>query len=101
MWVKDAYTGKMLFDPSVTPKLVSALNSMSKSCKSNEEILKVLTDREAEILDLVVDGKSNSQISKILFISEGTVKNYISKILRKLNLQRRTQLSALFIKNKT
>lgn len=95
--IKEAFNNKMMFDPSVTPKLVNALSN--KSAKPNKaEILDLLTDREKDIVKLVVDGKSNSEISGILFISEGTVKNYISKILKKLKLQRRTQLSALFLK---
>ncbi len=98
--IKDAFMNKMLFDSSVTPKLINALNTGEKKIKETDEIFSTLTDREHEILELVVDGKSNSEISKILFLSVGTVKNYISKILKKLKLQRRTQLSALFIKTK-
>ncbi|WP_026883593.1 response regulator transcription factor [Clostridium akagii] len=99
--IKDAFMNKMLFDSSVTPKLINALNNGNKGIKDDAEIFSTLTDREHEILELVVDGKSNSEISKILFLSVGTVKNYISKILKKLSLQRRTQLSAIFIKNQT
>lgn len=96
--IKEAFNNKMMFDPSVTPKLVNALSN--KSTKPNKaEILNLLTAREKDIVKLVIDGKSNNEISDILFISEGTVKNYISKILKKLNLKRRTQLSALFLKN--
>lgn len=96
--IKEAFNNKMIFDPSVTPKLVNALST--KNRKPNKtEILDLLTAREKDIVKLVIDGKSNNEISDILFISEGTVKNYISKILKKLNLQRRTQLSALFLKN--
>lgn len=96
--IKEAFNNKMIFDPSVTPKLINALSN--KSTKPNKaEILDLLTAREKDIVKLVIDGKSNNEISDILFISEGTVKNYISKILKKLNLQRRTQLSALFLKN--
>lgn len=96
--IKEAFNNKMMFDPSVTPKLINALSN--KSAKPNKtEILDLLTAREKDIVKLVIDGKSNNEISDILFISEGTVKNYISKILKKLNLQRRTQLSALFLKN--
>lgn len=96
--IKEAFNNKMMFDPSVTPKLINALSN--KNTKPNKaEILNLLTAREKDIVKLVIDGKSNNEISDILFISEGTVKNYISKILKKLNLQRRTQLSALFLKN--
>lgn len=96
--IKDAYMDKMLFDSSVTPKLVNALNNTNNGEKvRNNKIFSMLTDRENEILELVIDGRSNNEISKTLFISEGTVKNYVSKILKKLNLKRRSQLVALFI----
>nr|WP_254906476.1 response regulator transcription factor [Clostridium tyrobutyricum] len=97
--IKDVYMDKMLFDSSMTPKLVNALNNTNNGEKvRNDKIFSLLTDRENEILELVIDGKSNNEISKTLFISEGTVKNYVSKILKKLNLKRRSQLAALFIK---
>lgn len=93
--VKEAYNNKMMFDPVVTPKLVNALNLSNNINSTNKEILSVLTEREMEITKLVTSGKSNKEISETLFISEGTVKNYISKILKKLKLQRRTQLLAI------
>ena len=97
--IKEAYNNKMMFDPSVTPKLISALTPTDANDTSfKDKIFDLLTKRETEVLKLVIKGQSNSQISNELFISEGTVKNYISNILRKLNLKRRTQLSALFIK---
>lgn len=85
--VKEAYNNKMMFDPVVTPKLVNALNLSNNINSTNKEILSVLTEREMEITKLVTSGKSNKEISETLFISEGTVKNYISKILKKLKLQ--------------
>ncbi|KHD38396.1 LuxR family transcriptional regulator [Clostridium acetobutylicum] len=99
--VKEAYNNKMMFDPVVTPKLINALNLSNNINSTNKEILSVLTEREMEITKLVTSGKSNKEISETLFISEGTVKNYISKILKKLKLQRRTQLSAIFINDET
>lgn len=98
--IKEAYNDKMMFDPSVTPKLIGALNNQHDAKPSRDKIFDLLTKREIEILKLVIKGQSNCQISSNLFISEGTVKNYISSILKKLNLQRRTQLSALFINEK-
>lgn len=93
--VKEAYNNKMMFDPVVTPKLVNALNLSNNINSTNKEILSVLTEREMEITKLVTSGKSNKEISETLFISEGTVKNYISKILKKLKLQRRDRKSVV------
>lgn len=95
--IKEAFEDKMMFDPCVTPKLVNAINNQNEEKLTKIQILDKLTDREVEILKLVIKGKSNQEIADILFISEGTVKNYISKILRKLNLQRRTQLAAYML----
>jgi DNA-binding NarL/FixJ family response regulator len=60
--------------------------------KSNSNF-KELTSRELEIAQLVKEGKSNKEISKVLFITEGTVKNHISNILNKLDLDSRTKLA--------
>ncbi len=92
--IKDAYHNKMIFDPDVTPKLIEAIIS-----KQESEPLGIdcLTERERQIARLIVKGESNLEIANTLFISEGTAKNAISKILKKLNLQRRTQISAYFL----
>ena len=53
-----------------------------------------LTERELEILQLIVDGRTNKEIAQALFISEKTVKNHVTNILRKLDLSDRTQEAA-------
>lgn len=95
--IKEAYENKMMFDPCVTPKLVNALNDKTEDKILKSDDLKKLTEREIEVLRLAAKGRSNREIGDILFISEGTVKNYISKILGKLNLQRRSQLAAYML----
>ncbi len=66
--------------------------------QSNEQEskLKTLTQRERDVAKLVAQGKSNKDICRILFLTEGTVKNYLTKIFEKLELTNRTEL-ALFI----
>lgn len=59
--------------------------------------MKLLTPREIEVAKLIADGKSNKLICEILFLTEGTVKNYVTKILEKLELNSRVEL-ALYIK---
>lgn len=54
-----------------------------------------LTKREARILELVVEGRSNKEIAAAVFLAEGTVKNYVSRIMEKLSVQTRTQLAIL------
>lgn len=97
--IQTVYEGNMLLQPDVARKM---LRSMEESTpKKNIELddLKELTRREREIALLIGEGKSNKEIAETLFITEGTVKNHITKILDKLELRDRTQL-ALIINNK-
>ena len=61
--------------------------------------LHLLTRRECEVLQLLADGKSNRGIGETLFISEKTVKNHVSNILQKMNVNDRTQAVVYAIKN--
>jgi DNA-binding NarL/FixJ family response regulator len=58
-----------------------------------------LTEREIDICRLIAEGKNNQEIAGELFLSEGTVKNHITRILIKLDLRDRTQLAVFTIKN--
>jgi len=100
--IKAAYNGTILLDPEITLKLVNAYNSITSEKqyfnKINDENhkLDLLTPRELDIAKLIAQGKSNKDICKILFLSVGTVKNHVTKILDKLELTSRTEL-AVFI----
>lgn len=100
--IKTAYAGNILLNPEVTKKIVTAFNSMytskQTSIKFNEQKSKLekLTKREIDVANLVAQGKTNKDICHILFLTEGTVKNYLTKIFEKLELSSRTEL-ALFI----
>jgi DNA-binding NarL/FixJ family response regulator len=59
-----------------------------------------LSKREFEIIEQVAEGLSNKEIAETLYLSEGTVRNYISTILEKLELRDRTQLAVFYYKNK-
>ena len=58
-----------------------------------------LSERELQVLQLVADGQSNREIAQSLYLSEGTVRNYISTLLDKLQLRDRTQLAVYYYKN--
>ena len=58
-----------------------------------------LTEREVEVLALVGQGQSNREIAEELYLSEGTVRNYVTALLEKLNLRDRTQLAIFYVKN--
>lgn len=98
--IRTVYEGNILLQPDVAKKIVSAMRDRENISKSYEKInsLTTLTQREIEISCLVADGKSNKEISAILFITEGTVKNHLTRILDKLNVRDRTQLALLMNK---
>ena len=58
-----------------------------------------ISEKEYEVIQLVAEGFSNKEISQKLFLSEGTVRNYLSTILEKLNLRDRTQLAIFYLKH--
>lgn len=87
--INAVYSGNLVFDS----KIVSNIQSYSK-----KNFNKDLTDREFNILLLVAEGLNNKEIAKRLFLSEGTVRNYISIMLEKLSLRDRTQLAIYYYK---
>jgi DNA-binding NarL/FixJ family response regulator len=84
--IREVAAGRSLLDPAVTQKLLDRLRS-----GDNVEDKAGLTARERQILDLIADGCTNKQIADQLFLAEKTVKNYVSGLLAKLGMQRRTQ----------
>jgi DNA-binding NarL/FixJ family response regulator len=101
--IKAACEGSMLLNSQVSSKISKVLHSMEQT-SSNQNNIKdqlgnTLTPREIEVVELIMQGKSNKQIGSALFLTEGTVKNYISRILDKLELNNRTEL-VLYFTNK-
>ena len=90
--IHAACDGGMMIDPGVAPRLARAAAAGEEARAG----LTCLTPAENRIAARVAAGKSNQQIAGELFLSEGTVKNAVSRILKKLDLQRRTQISALY-----
>jgi two-component system, NarL family, response regulator DevR len=89
--------GESLLDSAVTEKVLERVRRMASGSASDE--LADLTSQERKILLLVAEGKTNKEIAAEIFLSDKTVKNYVSSILAKLNLQRRTQAAA-FVANR-
>ncbi|HZY75490.1 MAG TPA: response regulator transcription factor [Jatrophihabitantaceae bacterium] len=85
--IRQVAAGQSLLDPKVTERLLSRLRNGTEQ----DPRLATLTDREREILNLIADGLTNRQIGEQLFLAEKTVKNYVSALLAKLGMQRRTQ----------
>ena len=86
--------GQRVFGDEIISKLPDIYSSSAPDFSSYG-----LTEREAEVVTKIADGLSNKEISDILFLSEGTIRNYISVILEKLNLRDRTQIAIFYYKN--
>lgn len=94
--IKDVYAGQYIMPTKVAQVLAKKLMNQEKR---KDEIKKYnLTARELEIIDLIKDGFSNKQIASVLYISEGTVKNYISSIYNKTDMNDRESLIELIKK---
>ena len=89
--------GESLLDSAVTEKVLERVRRVASGSATDE--LAELTAQERKILLLVADGMTNKQIAEQVFLSDKTVKNYVSSILSKLNLQRRTQAAAFVAKH--
>jgi DNA-binding NarL/FixJ family response regulator len=90
--------GESLLDPAVTERVLERVRRIAGG--SNDE-LSVLTSQEQKILMLVAEGKTNKEIAAEVFLSDKTVKNYVSSILSKLNLERRAQAAAFVAKQRS
>jgi DNA-binding NarL/FixJ family response regulator len=90
--------GDSLLDPAVTERVLERVRRIASGDEKDE--LSELTAQERKILRLVADGKTNKEIAGEVFLSDKTVKNYVSSILSKLNLQRRAQAAAFVAKHR-
>lgn len=83
--------GESLLDPAVTDKVLGRMRALARG---EGDELAALSAQEKKILELIADGKTNKEIAAEVFLSDKTVKNYVSSILSKLNLRRRSQAAA-------
>ena len=90
--------GESLLDPAVTEKVLERVRRIATGGQTDE--LSLLTSQEQKILMLVAEGKTNKEIASDVFLSDKTVKNYVSSILSKLNLERRAQAAAFVARNR-
>ena len=88
--------GESLLDPAVTGKVLERMRRIAANDQPDE--LSALTAQERKILALVAEGKTNKEIAAEVYLSDKTVKNYVSSILSKLNLERRAQAAAFVAK---
>jgi two-component system, NarL family, response regulator DevR len=88
--VRTVAAGGSLLDPRTTARVMERLRTQTTAT----DPLAGLTDQERKILDLIGEGLTNRQIGERMFLAEKTVKNYVSNLLAKLGMERRTQAAA-------
>ena len=92
--VRRVAAGQSLLDPAVTARVLERIRHGSEEPKE----LKALTDQERRILEYIAQGLTNHEIAQRMFLADKTVKNYVSSVLAKLGLERRTQAAVLATK---
>ncbi len=94
--VRTVAGGGSLLDPSAAARVMERIRNEA----TQTDPFGRLSEQERKILDLIGEGMTNRQIGEALFLAEKTVKNYVSNILSKLGLQRRTQAAVLVARSK-
>lgn len=89
--VRTVAGGQSLLDPQTTSAMLARLREQA----ARKDPLEALTDQERNILELIGEGLTNRQIGERMHLAEKTVKNYVSNMLSKLSMERRTQAAAL------
>lgn len=89
--IRSIAAGRSLLDPSLVARVMDRLRRGDPEADK----LALLTDQERRILELIAEGLTNRQIGEAMFLAEKTVKNYVSSVLAKLGLERRTQAAVL------
>ncbi len=88
--IRRVSQGESLLDPAVTARVLERL----RNPKPDSDPLAELTPQERRVLDLIAEGRTNRQIGEAMFLAEKTVKNYVSHLLAKLGMERRTEAAA-------
>jgi len=97
--IRAAAEGESLISPQIAAKLLQRLRAQTTDTGAAATILAELSDRELEVLRLIANGKDNAEIARELFISPKTVKNHISNILMKLQIDNRIQAAVYAVRS--
>jgi DNA-binding NarL/FixJ family response regulator len=95
--VRGTVAGKAFLDPTVAAKVIQRV--ATPQTRAPTTLTAKLTEREIDVLKLIARGMNNADIAQRLHLSEGTVRNYVSVILDKLNLTDRTQAAVLALQH--
>ncbi len=99
--IKTVHEGNMLIHPDIARKLATFLQPAVRPESTQGQSMETygLTKTELSVVASIAEGHTNKEIAGLLFLSEGTVKNYITDILSKLELRDRTQIAIFYLKN--
>jgi DNA-binding NarL/FixJ family response regulator len=95
--IEAASKGEATLDPSLTQRV---FNEMRRAIQNEEKAAFTnLTPQEMQVLSLIAEGKTNREIAEALFLSEGTVRNYVSSVLSKLGVSNRAEAAAYAVQH--
>ena len=94
--IASVSAGMSLLDPQVTSRLLEQLRSLATTTRDDGP---KLTENEQKIIERIAEGMTNKEIAAEVYLSEKTVKKYVSNILDKLNLKRRSEAAAYFVRH--
>lgn len=95
--IRSVYAGQSILDPSVTRTVIRRMVHLSGSDSWEPILTERLTDRERDVVTLMAAGSANAEIAEKLCLAEGTVKNYVSQIIAKLNARDRAHAVRLAV----
>lgn len=94
--IEEAAAGRSLLDPAAAQRLLLHIRELARGRDERSR----LTDQEQKVLDLVAEGKTNREIADALGLAEKTVKNYVSNVLSKLQVRRRTEAALVVVQRR-
>ena len=97
--IRAAASGESLISPQIATKVLQQLRAQTADTAAAKTIRTELSERELEVLRLIANGKDNAEIARELFISPKTVKNHISNILMKLQIENRIQAAVYAVRS--
>ena len=97
--IRAAAAGESLISPRIAAKMLQLVRAQGSSPYAAEAIRSKLSDREIQVLRLIANGTDNAEIARQLFISPKTVKNHISNILMKLQIENRIQAAVYAVRS--
>ncbi len=95
--IEAAARGEAALDPTLTQKVFTEMRRAMQ--KEEASAFRDLTPQEMQVLGLIAEGKTNREIAQVLYLSEGTVRNYVSSVLAKLELANRAEAAAYAIQH--